>query len=348
MKTSPRYFYCCLIIITVLWIFAAHTGHSESLFVKFGTTEPFPSESPTAQALQVFQQEVVNILGPRLRLQIFPDGQLGSALQLMEGLQFGNIEMGILPAELLNPHLPILSSLSMPYIFRDNTHRFRVLDGPIGKQLLAMFEALNLLGLGFLDTGMKGFLTKTDPLSSPEDFQDQHIGIIRYCLEPPCSDIRCQLPTYHLETLGATEETILAENIAAAWQSNALTGLEYTPLQHIVPHMLPSEDTLHLTITAHTALPDVIIVSKRWFDSLEPQIQQALIKASAHMVAHQRECFADAQQREYEALQAQGLILNNPVEYEKFWEAIQPMYQAVGKQAGAEFTSILQRIRAIR
>jgi TRAP-type C4-dicarboxylate transport system substrate-binding protein len=235
----------------------------------------------------------------------------------------------------------------MPYIFRDNKHRFRVLDGPIGKQLLAMLEELNLLGLGFLDTGMKGFLTKTGPLNHPEDFQQQHIGIICFCSGIACQNMTHQLSEYHLQVLGATGELIGVEEIATAWQAETLTGIEYTPLQQIIPSLVFSE-TLALTITSHSTLPDLIVVSKRWFDSLEPHIQQALIKASSLMARHQRERFANAQRQEYEALKARGVTLNTTIDYEDFWDAVQPLYQSIREQAEAEFTSILQGIQAVR
>ncbi len=333
--------------MVVCWILVAHTGHTEPLFVKFGILGSFPADCPTAQSLQVFQKTISTTLGAQLTLQIFPDGQLGSAVQMMEGLQFGNIEMGILPAEVIISRLPVLSSVSMPYIFRNNEHRFRVLDGPIGKQLLSGLEELNLLGLGFLDTGMKGFITRTDPLRAPKDFQGQHIGIIRFCPRSECLNMIHQLSEYHLKTLGATGTILSAEAIAVPWEAGTLSGIEYTPLRNSVPK-LPTSAPLYLTKTAHTTVPDLIIVSKRWFETLEPSIQQALAKASSHLVKDQRARFAQAEKQEYTALQTQGVVLNDIVAHEDFWEAVQPVYRQMRERIGTEFTVILDAIKAVR
>lgn len=333
-----------IFVIAFVGVISGEAGWAEAGFAKLGMI--LSPSHPTSKALSDFQQEVKKILGDQLTIQIFPDAQLGSAQQILEGLQFGNLEMGVLSVKLLTAPVPLLTAISMPYIFQNERHRFRVLDGPIGKLLLQKLEEVNLVGLGFLDTDVKHFITRDSPFTIPEAFKGQRIGLIHHCIEPECQDITLQLSLRSLETMAAVVELIPTENMDDALQAEELSGVEYTPLAGLESAMNSSGMT-YFSLDAHLIVPDIIVASKHWFDSLSPQGQQALRKASATMVRQQRKLWAEAIQKTHAELQAQGVIFET-VEHGRFRNANEAIYRQMSEQIGPDFENIIQAIINVR
>jgi len=328
---------CVVLVIPV-------QGHAEALFVKLGTV--LKPEHPTCQALTYFQQELRKISGNQIDLQIFPDAQLGAAPTILEGVQFGDIELGVVSSETLVSLAPLLSAVSLPYIFRDDGHRFRVLDGPVGGQLLDSLKQRNLIGLGFFDTGMRNLVTKPRPIKTPADLQNLKIGITRACPDNDGRNLPAQLTVSTFTAMGAVVESLCPEEVYQAFQSDRIDGWEGNEPDCVLLKIVET-GAVHFTYSQYSAVPDVLVASKLWFDTLAPEIQQAIRKAARMTVRHQRELWTNVVQDAISQLEAAGMKFET-VAREPFYEAVQPVYTKMDEELGPEFAEFVQAIMAVK
>jgi len=333
---KKRLFLFCL-LVGLLW---AENSSAEPLFAKVATT--FPATHPTSEALRLFKKDIAIASNGQMTIQVFSDAELGTALSLLNGLQFGSIEMGVLSLEMFAASLPTLQTLVMPYVFRDPTHKYRVLDGPIGKELLQQLAQANLIGLGFLATDSRHFWLNTDELTQPEDFAGRKIGLLRVCPLSECDDVALNIMQETLSALNATPHVIEADKIAIFLEQETWDGIEFSSA--IPPQLITAKTGgTQLLLDSHISIPDIFVVSQRWFERLSSEQQEQIRRSAAKMMQFQREIVKDRQQQAALDFETNGVTLHF-IEQEEFFQAVQPVYEKKKQEFGAEFTNILQSI----
>ncbi len=334
-----------LVIIVLAGIFSCQEGYSAQIFAKLGTD--LPPDHPTSKSLHSFQQEIEQLLDGQMTIQIFPDAQLGTAYEILDGLQFGNIEMGVLSSELLACRLPLTAVISIPYIFRDDEHRFRFLDGPGGVQLLNALEQSNLIGLGFLDTSMRMLLTKQDPIRKPEELQGKKIGVMHRCSQQNCQVPISRIVEQSLSALGVLPEPRMdQQNVYNALQSEAISGLECS-VTEVLSLKLYETGATYFSAGMFYAVPDILVASKRWFDSLSPEIQRTIQNVSRKAAWQQRKLWADKIQKIVSELEAEGVKFE-ATDPKSFRNGVQPVYSKLYEEFGPEFEELIQVIKAVK
>ena len=113
----------------------------------------------------------------KMRLQIYPNQQLGSERECLELLQIGSLDMTKVSGAVLENFAPKLRIFGLPFLFDNKDHLFKVLDGTIGKELLKEGEEYWLKGVGFYDSGSRSFYTKERPVEQPEDLEGLKIRV---------------------------------------------------------------------------------------------------------------------------------------------------------------------------
>ncbi len=333
-----------LAMTAVLLFVSGQAGNADVIFAKLGTT--LSATHPTSQALIHLQQEIKQSFAKQIYVQLFPDAQLGNATEILEGLQFGDIEIGVVPSALLISSTPEFIAVSMPYIFRDNEHRFRVLDGPVGIQILNSLEQHNLVGLGFLDAGMRNILTRQEAVETPEKLQGQKIGILRRCSEQDCQGVITEVVKQSLAVLGATPKLIEPKESFLSLQTEIISGLECSSAE-ILALKLYELDSVYLTSGMYYSVPDVLVVSKRWFDLLAPQIQLVLRDATRATVKRQRTLWSVHEKEIFSTIEAQGVTMrtgSHPI----FRKTVRAVYTTMYERFGAELTDVVRSIMAVK
>lgn len=320
-----------MLIVTVVGM--GTTGKAaEPPIIKLGSTYGF--DYPTSQVLPYFQMELAQLTAGQVSIQLFPNGQLGMARDLVAGLQFGNIELAVLSTETLAAVEPGLAPILLPFLWRDDAHRFHALDGPIGRQLLDTLTHNNLIGLGFLESGTQSLIATQRPIVTPEDVRDLAIGRLNDCLV-------CQA-----SFLNATLLPMAKEAIPEAFQNKRITAWEGTEAEYL-DFNLSAFGAIFLTSTRHRANPDVLVASKRWFDSLTPETQQALYKAARLTILRQRELWAAFMQAASVRLEQAGVQFTT-IDRAAWLAAVQPFYTQMTEQFGPEFAELLATIHAVK
>lgn len=131
---------------------------------------------PVHRAIVRMADQLEEISAGSMRVDIYPNGQLGSERELIELLQIGSLAMTKVSASPLEGFLPEMKVFSIPYIYRDHDHFWQVLNSDIGRRLLLTPERVRLRGLGYYDAGSRSFYTTQTPIQTPDDLAGMKIG----------------------------------------------------------------------------------------------------------------------------------------------------------------------------
>ena len=122
--------------------------------------------------------EVLNEISKgKMRIQIYPNQQLGSERECLELLQIGSLDMTKVSGAVMENFAPKFRIFGLPFLFDSKEHLFKVLDGPIGKELLNEGVQYWLKGMGFYDSGSRSFYSRERPVMKPKDLKGLKIRV---------------------------------------------------------------------------------------------------------------------------------------------------------------------------
>ena len=175
-------------------------------------------------------------------------------------------------ASLLNGLVKEYSVLDFPFLFNTEEEAYAIVDGPVGKKLMAMLPEKGIVGLAYPELGFRHIHNSKRPVKKLEDLQGLKIRVI-------------QTPVYidTLNALGANATPLPFPEVYNALEQKTVDGAT-NPLVTI-PVMKFNEVQKYLTITRHQYNPQIIIVSKRAWDKLSPEEQKILQEAANEATA---------------------------------------------------------------
>ncbi len=154
------------------------TAVSTSVFAReFRAADTQSEDYPTVQALHYMGSLVAERSGGRLQLKVFHSRQLGEEKETLEQTRAGAIDLNRTNVALIGNLVPAVKVLAMPFLFRSIEHQQKVLDGPIGNEILASFEPYGFVGLAFYDSGARSIYNSVRPVHSLKDVKDLRIRV---------------------------------------------------------------------------------------------------------------------------------------------------------------------------
>lgn len=287
---------------------------------------------PVHQAMEFLAERVFEKSSGRLRIDIYPSEQLGSERECLELLQIGSLGMTKVSCSVLEGFVPSMSVLSLPYLFRDKEHSFKVLEGEIGKKFLLTGEKYGLRGLCFYDAGSRSFYSIDKPILSPSDL----VGMKIRTQESPTSMRMVQM-------LGGSPTPIAWGELYSALQQGVVDGAENNPPSfHLSRHY---EVCKFYCLDEHTGVPDILLISTKIWGDLSSELQEILQEAANESAQYQKELWKKATQEALEQVQKFGVKVFTP-DKASFVEKVKPLYEEYKKLP--EFYQIIQEIQAIK
>lgn len=271
-----------------------------------------PDGYPTVEAVKYFGEIVEKETEGRVKVQVFHSAQLGQEKETIEQARFGVIDFNRVNMGPFNNIIAETLVPALPFIFRDPAHMRKVMDGPIGDEILKAFEPLGLVGLAFYDSGARSFYNSKHPINTVADMKGMKVRVIQ-------SDLFLDL----VNALGANATPMPPGEVYSALQTGIVDGAEnnwpsYESFRHF-------EVAKYYSITQHSLSPEVFVMSKISFDKLTPADQDVVRKAAKQSVAKMRELWEAREKTAEEKVRAAG-IESNTVDKAAFIEAMQPVY----------------------
>ena len=274
------------LIVTSLTVFATACGTStpsgsgdsnakaeESYVMKFH--HDLATDSPQHLAAEKFEEIVEEKTDGRVDVKLYPSNQLGEDEEVVEMMQTGSIEAGIIPTAKLATFDARMQLPDLPFIFPSKEVAYEVLDGEVGQELLGGLSEIGLQGATFWESGFKQF-TNNKRIEKPEDFG----GLKIRTMESP-------IVIEQFKALRANPVPISFSETYNALQQGVVSGQE-NPLVSIVK-MKFFEVQDYTIISNHGYLAYAFLMSKDWFDGLPDDIQTIIIDSAKETALYERE-----------------------------------------------------------
>lgn len=221
-----------------------------------------PADYPNVVAVKHMGEKLSAATDGRLDIKTFPGGVLGDEKQMIEQAQLGAIDIIRVSMSPVAAILPEINVFTLPYVFRDEDHLHKVLDGAIGQEIgdrLTANSQSRLVFLGWMDAGTRNLITK-DPVVKPEDLKGMKI---RVQTSPVSLDT--------LKAMGANAIAMGTSEVFSGMQTGVIDGTENNPPTFVAHNYLPVAK--NYTWSKHFIIPELFLFSKAKWDKLKKKIR---------------------------------------------------------------------------
>lgn len=306
---------------------ACHLKEGRELKLAHG----LPTDHPVHIAMVFMAERTAELSEGKLKIDVYPAGQLGSEQQCVELLQIGSLAITKVSAAAMESFADAYKVFGLPYIFRSKEHLFKVLDGEIGRDLLLSTKDKWIRGLCNYDAGSRSFYTMTKPINHPDDLIGMKIRVMQ-------SITAMEM----VKALGGSATPISYGELYTALQSGVVDGAENNP-----PSLYTSrhyEVCKYYSMDEHTTVPDVLIISQKTWDKLTEQEQKWIQQAADESAVLQRKLWAESEALSLSEVTKAGVAINYP-DKQPFIDKVQPLLESYSSHP--EIYSYIKRIQAI-
>lgn len=306
-----------LFVVGAIWTVPA-TGQTWTF--KLGTAT-VPDHAYNVGARK-FAELVTQRTGGKVKIDVHPATQLGNERDMIEGLQLGTVDFVVTSTGPVGGFVPKMLVVDLPFLFRDRTHAYQVLDGPIGQGLLDAFSVKEIKGLAFWENGFRHITNNVRPIDKPEDLK----GI----------KIRTMENKIHLaafRAFGASPTPMAWSEVYTALQQGTIDGQE-NPIAIVYTSKL-FEVQKYLALTGHFYSPALLLMSTKAYNALPEDVRKIILDTARECATYERNLLRDDEAKQLEELKAKGMQVTTPNK-KPFQDAAAPVYKEFESQFGKD------------
>ncbi len=288
-------------------------------------------DTPKGKGANKFKELAEKYTEGKVRVEVYPNSQLYKDNEEVDALQLGAVQM-LAPS--LSKFGPLgareFEAFDVPYIFQDKEALRKITDGPVGKELLQKLESKGILGLAFWDNGFK-IMSASKPINTPDDMLGLKMRIQS-----------SKVLEAEMKALGALPQVLAFSEVYQALQTGVVDGTENPPSNMYTQKMY--EVQKYATLTNHGYLGYALIVNKKFWDGLPPDIRSQLEKAVTEATAYTNEIAQKENDEALEAMKKTGKTEFHALtaSERKAWiDALKPVHKEMEARIGRD---LLQRI----
>jgi tripartite ATP-independent transporter DctP family solute receptor len=280
---------------------------------EFRSADVHPEDYPTVMAVKQMSESVKKRTNGKHSIKVFTGTALGGEKDTIEQTKIGALDLVRINSAPMNNIVPETLVPSLPFIFRDVTHMRKVLDGAIGDEILKALEPHGDVGMAFYDAGARSFYNTKKPIRTPADMKGMKIRVQQ-------SDLFVGM----LQALGANATPMPYGEVYTALKTGLVDGAENNwPSYDTARHF---EVAKYYTVNEHSMVPEILMFSKKIFDTLPADEQKIFKQAAKESVPYMRKLW-DAQELESrKKVEAAGVQVVDKVDKKPFMDAMKPVY----------------------
>jgi len=261
----------------------------------------------------------------KIKVEIYPNGELGGEREIIESVQSGTIKMTAPSVGVLSNFSPALGIFDFPFIFKDTENAYSVLESDFGKELLKDLEDSGFIGLGYNDNGWRHLTNSKQEITTP----DQVEGLNIRTMEVP-------MHMTFWESLGTNPTPMAFTEVFTALQQGVVDGQE-NPLQ-LIYSMKFHEPNKYITTTGHIFDPEPIIMNKEFFEGLSSENQELVRKNVKKAIEYLHEINKNLDDELREKLESEGAIITDltPEQRQVWVDALTPVYKEHASEVDTE------------
>ena len=305
MKPTPR-------LIVKLLAGAAFAACTAAHATDFRSTDIHPDGYPTVDAVKYMGTVLGKLTNGKHGIKVFNNSALGAEKDTIEQAKIGAVAMTRVNIAPMNNICPTTVVPTMPFLFRSKEHMRAVLDGPVGEEILKSCETQGFIGLAFYDSGSRSMYTVKKPVKTLADAKGLKVRVQQ-------SDLWVSL----LEAMGANATPMPFGEVYTALKTGLVDAAENNfPSYESSRHF---EVAKYYSKTEHSMAPEMLLFSKKVWDTLTPEDQKAIRQAAKESVPYMRKLWDEREEKSLATVKAGGAQI---IEVDKaaFQAAMKPVY----------------------
>jgi len=299
----------------------------------FKASDVQPTGYPTVAATENLGKKLEVATQGRLSIQMFPSMQLGGEKETIEQTQIGAIQMLRVSVGTVGPIVDDINVVNMPFLFKNTAHAEKMMDGPIGQELLDKITAspnAGLVALCWMDSGARSLYNTKRPIKTIEDLKGLKFRVIG---NPIFVDM--------MNALGGNGVAMGYDQVFSALQTGVIDGAENNPPSYVFSNHYTAAK--YYSLTEHLIIPEVLLFSKKAWGALSSD-DQSLIKMFAREAQmEERELWNKYEQQAMEKAKAAGCQVIEISDKAPFQNAVKPVWD----KYGPKYQDMIKRIQAI-
>jgi tripartite ATP-independent transporter DctP family solute receptor len=293
-----------------------------------------PLGYPTVEAVVRMGKKLEAATGGRLSIQMYPSMQLGGEKEMVEQAQVGALAIARVSVGPMGQMAPELNVFNLPFMFRDDAHMEKVIDGEIGVELLKKLTdhpTSGLIGLAWMNAGTRHVYNSKKPVKSVEDLKGLKIRMMG---NPIFVD--------SMNALGGNGVAMGFDQLVNAMQTGVVDGAE---------NNYPSYDTgqhyryaKYYSLTGHLMIPEILVFSKRTWATLGKEDQELILRSAKEAQLDQRKLWYEMEEKSMKHMREAGAEINKVENLQPFQDAVKPVWD----KYGAQHAALIKRIQDVK
>jgi tripartite ATP-independent transporter DctP family solute receptor len=297
-------------------------------------TDVHPLGYPTVEAVVRMGRKLEAATRGRVSIQMYPSMQLGGEKEMIEQAQVGALQLARISVGPMGPIVPELNVFNLPFMFRDTAHMEKVIDGPIGDELLKKLSdhpTAGLIGLCWMNAGSRNVYTSKHPIKSVADLKGLKIRMMG---NPVFVDT--------MNALGGNGIAMGYDQLISALQTGVVDGAEnnepsYATGQHY-------RYAKYYSMTGHLMIPEILVFSKKTWNALAQADRHLIMKVAKEAQQEQRGLWYEMEKKSLADMQKAGAQVNEVPDRTPFQAAVKPVWDKYGAQQAA----LIKRIQDVK
>lgn len=297
--------------------------------LRFGSMEP--TDTIYHRACVMFGDELAKISSGKMKVQVYPNSQLGGIAQMMSAVQVGSLSMSLAVPAWYSTFLKPLDTFTLPYLVSSIDRLKPALDGEVGQRIAKLGETAGFKVVGYWLMGGRHIVNRLRPVNSPADVAGMKIRVIN-----------SQVYIQTFRALGANAVAMDPSELYLALQQGVIDGFEY-PLGDILSYKL-DEVAKYVSLDNHTTDFFIVSMSKTVWDGLHPEEQAMVSQAMANAMDWQWKTQPGEIAQALTTLR-QKIHVNDitPANKELFIKATRPVYAQFQNSIGKDFLDLAMK-----
>jgi tripartite ATP-independent transporter DctP family solute receptor len=293
-----------------------------------------PAGYPTVVAVEDIGKKLETATNGRLSVQMFASMQLGGEKEAIEQAQVGAIQFARVSVGTLGPVIDELNVFNLPFLFRNTAHMQKVIDGPIGQELLDKVTGnpkAGLIGICWMDAGARSIYDTKKPINNIGDLKGLKVRVMG---NPMFVDM--------MNALGGNGVAMGYDQVFSALQTGVVDGAENNPPSFVFDNHY--QVAKYYTLTEHLIVPEMLVFSKKTWDTLSKDDQALLVKFGKEAQQEERVLWNKYEKDAIDKAKAAGIEIIELADKKPFQDAVKPVWD----KYGPKFAEMIKRIQAVQ
>ena len=307
-------------------------GSTSAVAREFRVADTQNEDYPTVQALRYMGGLIAERSGGRHELLVFHSRQLGEEKETIEQTRAGAIDLNRTNVALIGNFVPAMNVLAMPFLFRSIEHLQKVLDGPIGNEILNSFEPYGFVGLAFYDSGARSIYNSVRPIRTVADMKGLRLRVQQ---SEQMSDMT--------KALGAEPVQLPYGQVPTALATRLIDGAENNWPSFVTTDHYKYAG--YYTLTEHTMSPEVLVMSQKAWQGLSAEDRGIFREAATRSSHFMREKWKDLEEQSRRQAEAAGVTIGTDFDRRPFEAAMAGINAKAQRDPAA--AELIERIRKV-